>query len=50
MDADNNFVFDRQGTNGESYIAAVITDGLFGQVDWTFDDTWRFAPNRQADS
>ncbi|MGI9205628.1 MAG: TonB-dependent receptor domain-containing protein, partial [Woeseiaceae bacterium] len=39
----NNFVFDRQGTNNESYIAATITDAVFGAVDWTYDDTWRVA-------
>jgi len=37
----NNYVFDRQGTNNESYIAATITDAVFGAVNWTFDDTWR---------
>lgn len=39
----NNFVFDQQGTNNESYIAATMTDSIFGAVDWTFDDTWRVA-------
>ena len=39
----NNFVFDRQGTNNESYIAATMTDAVFGAVDWTLDDTWRLA-------
>ena len=43
LDPANNFVFDRQGTNNESYIAATITDAAFGAVDWTFDDTWRIA-------
>lgn len=43
LDAGNNFIFDRQGTNSESYIAATMTDGLFGQVDWTYNDTWRLA-------
>lgn len=42
-DTTNNFIFDRQGTNNESYIAATMTDGVFGAVDWTFDDTWRLA-------
>lgn len=37
----NNFLFDRQGTNNESYIAATMTDAVFGTVDWTYDDTWR---------
>jgi len=43
LDPANNFVFDRQGTNNESYIAATMTDGVFGAVDWTLDDTWRVA-------
>lgn len=40
-DVANNYVFDRQGTNNESYIAATMTDGVFGAVDWVYDDTWR---------
>jgi len=43
LDPANNYVFDRQGTNNESYIAATMTDGVFGTVDWTLDDTWRLA-------
>jgi TonB-dependent receptor len=43
MDPANNFVFDRQGTNNESYIAATMTDAVFGMVDWTLDDSWRLA-------
>ena len=43
MNPANNFVFDRQGTNNESYIAATMTDAVFGMVDWTLDDTWRLA-------
>jgi TonB-dependent receptor len=39
----NNFQFDRQGTNNESYIAATMTDAAFGTVGWTWDDTWRLA-------
>lgn len=39
----NTFVFDIQGTNNQSYIAATMTDAVYGQVDWTFDDTWRVA-------
>ncbi|HEX6259394.1 MAG TPA: TonB-dependent receptor [Woeseiaceae bacterium] len=39
----NNFVFERQGTNNESYIAATMTDAVFGVVEWTYDDTWRIA-------
>ena len=39
----NNFVFDRRGANNESYIAATITDAIFGKVEWTWNDTWRIA-------
>lgn len=43
LDPANNFVFDIQGTNNQSYIAATMTDAVFGQVAWTFDDRWRVA-------
>jgi TonB-dependent receptor len=43
LDPANNFVFERQGTNNESYIAATMTDAVFGIVEWTYDDTWRIA-------
>lgn len=43
FDPTNNFVFDRQGTNNESYFAATMTDAVFGTVDWTLDDKWRVA-------
>lgn len=39
----NDFVFVRQGTNNQSYIAATATDAVFGMVDWTVNDTWRVA-------
>ena len=39
----NDTVFDRQGTNSNSYIAATMTDSVWGQVDYTWQDTWRFA-------
>jgi TonB-dependent receptor len=39
----NNFVFERQGANNESYIAATMTDAVFGIVEWTYDETWRIA-------
>ena len=39
----NNFVFDRQGSNNESYIAATMTDAAFGAVEWTWNDTWKIA-------
>ena len=43
LNPNNNFVFDQQGTNQESYIAATMTDAAYGYVDWTYDDTWRVA-------
>lgn len=39
----NNVVFDRQGTNSNSYIAATMTDSVWGQVDYTWKETWRVA-------
>jgi len=39
----NNAVFDRQGANTNSYIAATMTDSVFAQGDWTWRDTWRLA-------
>lgn len=39
----NNVVFNRQGTNSNSYIAATMTDSAWGQVDWTIQDMWRVA-------
>lgn len=41
LDPANNFVFSRTGTNNQSYIAATMTDHFFGDVDWTFNETWR---------
>jgi TonB-dependent receptor len=43
LDPESNFVFARQGTNNQSYIAATMTDALFGMADWTYDETWRIA-------
>ncbi|MDA0271910.1 MAG: TonB-dependent receptor [Proteobacteria bacterium] len=37
----NNFVFDVTGTNNQSYIAVTLTDAVFGNVDWTWNDTIR---------
>lgn len=39
----NDVVFDRQGANSNSYLAATMTDSIWGKADWTFRDTWRFA-------
>jgi TonB-dependent receptor len=43
LDPANNFVFSRQGANSQSYLAATMTDAVFGIVDWTYDETWRLA-------
>jgi len=40
-DPNNNFVFDLTGTNNQSYLAATMTDAVFGMVDWTWNDKWR---------
>ena len=37
----NGFVFDLIGTNNQSYLAATMTDAVFGNFDWTLDDRWR---------
>ncbi|WP_299592826.1 TonB-dependent receptor [uncultured Microbulbifer sp.] len=42
-DPDNNFVFDRAGTNNQSYIAGTLTDAAFGKADWTWNETWRLS-------
>ncbi|WGL17162.1 TonB-dependent receptor [Microbulbifer bruguierae] len=42
-DTDNNFVFSRSPSNKQSYIAATLTDAVFGKVDWTFNQTWRLS-------
>ena len=39
----NDIVFDRQGANTNSYLAATMTDSVWGTADWTVDDTWRVA-------
>ena len=39
----NNAVFDRQGANTNSYIAATMTDAVWASADWTWRDTWRVA-------
>lgn len=39
----NDAVFDRQGTNSNSYLAATMTDSIWGAVDYTWRDTWRIA-------
>ena len=39
----NSAEFDRRGTNSNSYLAATMTDAIWGQADWTLNDTWRAA-------
>ena len=39
----NDVQFDRQGANTNSYLAATMTDSVWGKVDWILNDTWRFA-------
>ena len=43
LNTNNNFVFDIQGTNNQSYFAAIMVDAVYGKVDMTFNDTWRVA-------
>ncbi|MFK7888948.1 MAG: TonB-dependent receptor [Gammaproteobacteria bacterium] len=43
LDPRNDYVFNIQGTNNQSYIAATMVDALYGKVDITFNDTWRIA-------
>jgi len=43
LDPANNFVFDLQGSNNQSYLAATMTDAVFGKLDLTFVDTWRLS-------
>ena len=40
---ENQFDFNRQGANTNSYLAATMTDAAYGSVDWTVADTWRVA-------
>ena len=39
----NDFVFDIAGSNAQSYIAAALTDAVFGKVDVTFNYAWRLS-------
>jgi outer membrane receptor protein involved in Fe transport len=43
LDPDNDFVLGRTGANSQSYVAATMTDGWFGNVDITWRDTLRIA-------
>ncbi|MFC6635643.1 TonB-dependent receptor domain-containing protein [Microbulbifer taiwanensis] len=40
---DNDFAFDRAGSNKQSYIAATLTDAVYGKFDWTWNETWRLS-------
>jgi outer membrane receptor protein involved in Fe transport len=40
-DPANNYVFNLTGTNNQSYLAATMTDAVFGMIDWTWNDKWR---------
>ncbi len=42
-DASNNFVFDLTGTNNQSYIAVTMTDAVYANIDWTWQDNWRIS-------
>jgi TonB-dependent receptor len=42
-DSANDFIFARAGANNQSYLAGTMTDAYFGQVDFTWDETWRIA-------
>ena len=41
LDPANDFVLGRTGTNSQSYLAATMTDGWFGNVEVTWRDTLR---------
>lgn len=40
---DNNFAFERTGTNSESYVAATITDSAFVKFDTILWEHWRLS-------
>lgn len=41
LDSDLSIQMDVVGSNGESYLAAVINTAVFGKVDWKIGDSWR---------
>ncbi|MFK8029573.1 MAG: TonB-dependent receptor [Gammaproteobacteria bacterium] len=43
LNTNNDFVFDIQGTNNQSYIAATMVDAIYSTFDWNIGDTWRIA-------
>ena len=43
MNPANDFVFDRTGTNNQSYLAATMTEAVFGKFDVTWKEAWRLS-------
>ncbi len=43
LDPANDFVFDLSGTNNQSYLAANMTESVYGKLDYTIDETWRIS-------
>jgi TonB-dependent receptor len=43
LNPENDYVFARQGTNNQSYLAATMTDSVFGMAEWTYDERWRLS-------
>ncbi|MEM7081648.1 MAG: TonB-dependent receptor [Pseudomonadota bacterium] len=41
LNSGNDFVFDIQGTNNQSYIAVTMVDAVYGKLDWQIGDSWR---------
>ena len=42
MEPNNDYVFSLLGSGTRSYIAATMTDAVFGKLDWTWNDMIRF--------
>ena len=42
-DPANDFVFDLTGTNNQSYLAATMTEAVFGKIDITWKEVWRLS-------
>jgi TonB-dependent receptor len=43
LDPDNGFVLSLSGTGNESYLAGETVDAVWGQLDVTWNETWRVA-------
>ncbi|MEM7365391.1 MAG: TonB-dependent receptor, partial [Pseudomonadota bacterium] len=50
MGAANDYQLNLNLDTARSYIAATITDGAFGQIDWIWNETWRFAAGARWES